>query len=386
MGIDSSREEARAGRKQPGAWQRIHGILVSTKLAIALLVVVLACCIAGVTIWRYDEARRVIFSTLWFNALLVLLALSSATAFFSRVWRRKLTLLSVGMIVFHLSFAALLGGVVYNSLFRFRGLLRLTEGESLPNNAATSYDVVERGRFFSFDRLRGETTLNKVHRSYQVNGQDKRSAYEIVVGEGDRKVTDTIYIARGLEHGELRYICWHEGYTVLLVLSDSGGNELYGGYLPLQSLRQADGKYLYASGRASGAAAFLFPPAPDEPVAELLVTYRPSTIAEREGEVAFEARPLGPDRSPGPVRKGKVIVGAEWDAGPFRLSPREIRYWVAMDVRHDPGVNVILGSLSFGLGGMVLIFVARIRQGAARKRSPTLPDGARAVVGREEVA
>ncbi|MBL0277582.1 MAG: hypothetical protein IPQ24_16135 [Anaeromyxobacter sp.] len=60
-----------------------------------------------------------IFSTLWFNGLLVLLAVSSAAAFFSRIWKRKASLVQAGMIIFHLSFLAVLGGVVVNSLFHF---------------------------------------------------------------------------------------------------------------------------------------------------------------------------------------------------------------------------------------------------------------------------
>jgi hypothetical protein len=366
-----SRSAAASARRAPGSWRRAYAFLVSPRLAIALLVAVLACCVAGVTIWRYEEARNVIFSTLWFNALLVLLAVSSAAAFFSRIWKRKLTLLSVGMIAFHVSFATLLGGVVCNSLFRFRGLMRLTEGETLTNGDPQSYDLVERGRFFDFRTLRGETTLNRVHRKYEVDGMDKHAAYEVTVGEGDAKVTETIYVARGLVHDGVRFLRWHEGFSVLVVMTDPSGEEIYGGHLPLQSLRQADGSYVYASGRRTGAAAFLFPPAPDEPRAELLVTFRPSAVADREGEIGFQVRPLGADGSAGPERTGRVAVGGVFDAGAFKLEPREIRYWVAVDVSRDPGLNVILGSLCSGLGGMVLIFVARLRRGGRRGLSPT---------------
>ena len=65
-----------------------------------------------------------------------------------------------------------------------------------------------------------------------------------------------------------------------------------------------------------------------------------------------------------------MLVGGRFDAGEFTLSPEEIRYWVGMDVRYDPGLNVILGSLCCGLAGMVITFVGRIRQGSARERRP----------------
>jgi hypothetical protein len=57
-------------------------------------------------------------------------------------------------------------------------------------------------------------------------------------------------------------------------------------------------------------------------------------------------------------------------------------------VRYDPGLTVILASLCFGLGGMTVTFVGRIRQGAARRKrmdggGPTAPEAPGA---REETA
>jgi len=126
FGEDTAAAEPPRPRRERGALARTYALLTSPRLAIALLIAILACCVVGVTLVRGERAWRLIFSTLWFNALLVLLALSSAAAFFTRVWRRKLSVVQVGMIVFHVSFATLLGGVVYNSLFHFDGMLRLT--------------------------------------------------------------------------------------------------------------------------------------------------------------------------------------------------------------------------------------------------------------------
>src|SRR5512133_774844 len=173
--------------------RRLHLFLVSPKLAIALLIGVLGCCLVGVTVLRGARAGQLIFSTLWFNALLVLLAVSSAAAFFTRIWRRKLTLVSAGMILFHLCFAAMLGGIVYNRLFFFRGVLRLTEGETLPNGQLESYDWSEQGRFFDRSRLPGETTLLRMHVNYSVGSDNKRAAYEIAVDSGDARVRHIIY-------------------------------------------------------------------------------------------------------------------------------------------------------------------------------------------------
>lgn len=357
-----------ARRAQGLAW-RAYAFLVSPKLAIALLVGVLACCVVGVTVYRGARAWELIFSTLWFNALLVLLALSSGAAFFSRIWKRKLTLVSVGMILFHLSFLALLAGVVYDGLFHFRGTMRLTEGETLPNARPESYDVVEHGRFFGFGRLRGETTLREVHRGYKVDGQEKRVAYRVLVEDGERREQGTIYVTRHLDFEGVRYFPSKEGYSLLLVLYDADGKEQYGAHVPLQSLKQPDGSHLYASGSATEALSFPFPPPPQHPRAEILVTYRPNTVEERTGDVGFRVWPLGVHGKAASERGGKVAVGETFNAGELALSPREVRYWVGMDVRYDPGLNIALASLCVGLGGIVLTFVGRVRQGAAGKRA-----------------
>jgi cytochrome c biogenesis protein ResB len=348
----------------------VYALLTSPKLAIGLLVAILVCCVVGVTVLREERAWRLIFSTLWFNALLVLLAVSSAAAFFARIWRRKLTVVQVGMIVFHLSFAALLGGVVYNSLFHFNGLIRLTEGETLPNAAPESYDGIEKGRLFDMRRLRGETTLLRMHPKYVVDGQNKRYAYEIAVGEGSRKTTGTIFVTRDLEHDGVRYLCEKEGYSILVVLNDKDGRVLYGAHVPLQSIPQQDGSRLYATGTKTEPQSFPFPP--EQPLAELILTFRPSTVAERQGDVGFHLFPLQPSDaaagagSHGERRNGEVPVGGEFDAGSYTLTPREIRYWVAMNVRYDPGLSVILGSMCAGLAGMMITFYGRIRQGPRR--------------------
>jgi hypothetical protein len=355
-------------RRPRTALDRAYALLTSTKLALALLVAVLACCVVAVTLLPADRAWALIFSSLWFNALLVLLAVSSAAAFFTRIWRRKPTLFSAGMILFHLSFAALLGGVVFNSLFHFKGLLRVTEGETVPTGALESYDAAEHGRFFDFGRLRGEATLLRMHSRYTVDGKDKRAAYEIAVGEGDAKATGTIYITQDLEHRGVRYLCAKEGYSVLLIMSGRDGREIYGAHVPLQSLKQPGGGYLYATGSPAGAASFAFPPPPAEPRADVLVTFRPNTVVERAGDVGFEVTPLDASGARGAERTGQVSVGGTFDAGELSLSPREVRYWVGMDVRYDPGLTVILASLCSGLGGMVLTFVARVRQGTAKRR------------------
>jgi cytochrome c biogenesis protein ResB len=323
-----------------------------------------------VTVFRGARAGPLIFSTLWFNALLVLLAISSATAFFSRIWRRKLTLVSAGMILFHLCFAAMLGGIAWNRLFFFEGLLRMTEGETLPNGRLESYDRFVKGRFFDVARLRGETTLLKMHRDFKVEGANKRAAYEIAIDDGATRSRSVIYVAEYLDFEGVRFFCSMEGYSLLLVIADEEGRERFGAFVPLQSLKQRDGTVLYASAKKMDAPPFPFPPPPAPPLAGVQLGFRPNTVADRAGDVTIEVWGVGPNGELLEAsRKGTVAVGQPFDAGDYALTAREVRYWVGMNVRYDPGLPVVLSSLCLGLAGMALTFVGRVRQGGARRRA-----------------
>lgn len=351
----------------------IYDFLASARLAMALLIIILVCCIVGVTVFRGVRAGEVIFATLWFNALLVLLVINVACCFFGRVWHRKLTLVSFGMILFHLSFVAMLGGVVYNSLFYFRANIRLTEGEVLPSGDLQSYDIVEKGRFFNMSKLKGETSLIRMHTGYKVAGDDKRAAYEVAVGGGSDRQQGIIYITHKLTQKGFDYFNDVEGYSLLLTQSDKKGQVLYSGHYPLQSIRQKDGSFQYGSGYKDGdkviASPAPFPAPPEIPRFELQVTYLPSKLQERAGECQFQAYALDEKGLPDLQKlivDGKAPIGASLPVGEDMISAKEVRYWVSMHVRHEPGKYIVLSSLWVGLAGMIITTMGRMLRSRQR--------------------
>ncbi len=346
--------------------RKIYDFLASAKLAMALLVAILGCCVVGVTLWRGERAGQLIFSTLWFNALLILLVVNVACCFFGRIWYRKLTVVSFGMILFHMSFVVMFCAIVYNSLFCFEGLIRLSEGETLPNGNIESYDHISHGRFFSFSRLKGETTLVKMHTGYKVNGDDKRAAYEVVVGDGNSNKKEMIYITHNLNYRGVDYLPSKEGFTLLLALNDKEGKEVYGAYYPLQSLKQKDGSILYTSGTKDGPGGSPFPQEPMQPLFTLQVAYHPDAKKERAGEVLFSVAPLKSTAAMPEEREyieGKAAIGETFKGPDYSLAAKEVRYWVGMDVRYEPGKPVLLGALWVGLAGMIITTIGRMMNG-----------------------
>lgn len=343
--------------------RKIYSFLASAKLAMFLLIVILASSLAGTTIVRGEQAWNVIFSSLWFNGLLVLLVVNVACCFFGRIWGRRVTLISFGMILFHLSFVTMFIGIVYNSLFFFRGTIRLTEGESLASGSFDSYDSLNRGRFYNISKLKGETSLIKMHTRYKVDGKDKRSAYQISVGEGLVKKEGIIYLTNNLEHKGYKYLPDREGYSVLTILYDKSGKELFGAHLPLQSLLQKDKSYLFTTGTKTGASVLPFPQGPEKPRIFLNVGYRPDQKTERSGKAFFQIWPFvqeGLKEYDKPLATGNAAIGAIANVGEYQLAVKEVRYWVIMNVRYEPGQPIVLTSLWVALFGVTLTTLARM--------------------------
>jgi len=153
----------------------------------------------------------------------------------------------------------------------------------------------------------------------------------------------------------------------LIILYNSLGKELYGAHVSLQSLKQKDESYLYTTGTKEGPGPFPFPQDPLKPLFGLQVAYRPSLLKGREkaGEAFYQVWPLqGEDSGPGghALAEGKAAISNRVNMGRYYLEAKEVRYWVGMNVRYEPGKPIVLTSLWVGLGGMILTFIGRMRR------------------------
>jgi len=395
--------------------RKIYDFLASVKLAIALLITILVSCLSGVTLYRGDQATEMIFGTLWFNGLLVLLVTNTACCFFGRMWRRKITVITFGMILFHLSFVAMFLAIVFNSLFYFEGLLRLTEGETLSNRDPKSYDVSRHGLFFSYSRLKGETTLLQVHRGFKVDGVDKLIAYDISVAEGGTSKNGTIYINNKFPYKGVEYIRDREGFSLLTIVNDKQGKELFGIFIPLQSIKQND-DILYTTGSRFKQGAINFPPEKGkDSFFDLQLSYLMDNQPgkDRNGRVRFQVWPvqstqaghtgnlpaggtMGAGHTDGnppagggsmpttgtghtgnipaggmmpmggvvptekPMADGTVNIAEKLSFGDYQLFVPEVRYWVGMNVLYNPGKPFVLASLLAGLVGIIITMVGRM--------------------------
>lgn len=337
----------------------------STLLALVLLIAILVSCIVGAAALPVPVGRVVVFSSLWFNGLLILLVLNAAFCFFRAARFRNLNPVSGGIIVFHLSFILLFAGIVYNSLFYYKGALRLTEGESMALGDPNVYDEEYWGPFFNHQWMRGTVTLHKLYTQYKEGNLNKGVANELSIVDGNRHAKGIIYPTRHLAFNGFKFFKNKDGFAPLLVLYDRHGKEIYGAYTSLQSFKQKDKSLLYVTGtKQDGPGSIDFPQIQNmPPLFKIQFTYHLPKLKNGIAKASFKIWEYSKDKKNGQGRlvyEGTAAMGQNVVFSDHALSMQEVRYWASMDVRYNPGLPLILTSLWIGLGGIILTTVARL--------------------------
>lgn len=336
--------------------------LRSIKLALILLILVFLSSILG-AILPPTLGREIIFSSLWFNSLLVLLTVNILFCTLKRVTNlfvfirglNSRSFVLLGSIIFHFSFILLFLGIIYNSLFFFEGGIRLTEGETLSCSDEENYDWIRKGRFFEITKLKdlGEIYFHKLYPSYYVRGDYKGVANKIVLTAGSNKKEGIIYKNSPLKYKGFEFYREVDGLSPLFVFRDRWGRVLGGAYAPLNAVRRPDGNFNYVGG---------FPFPQGNPFFGLWSAYFPGTKNEK-AKVFLEIKQLvsaNQDEGEKELFKGKVFLKEMVPVGFFLISVDEIRYWSRFTVIYRPGLSLIFFSFWLALGGISLTTITKI--------------------------
>jgi hypothetical protein len=328
------------------------------------MAVILGVVLAATVFLAAPTAQQFVFTSYWFNGLLVALVVNTAFCFFSKLNRRTWDIAFTGLVIFHLSFVTLFLGVAYDKLFYFFGTVRLTEGETLNLADPASYDDSAWGRFFvPQTMLKGALTLDKVIPYHVVDGEKKGVANELTFGEGAHAVKGIVYTTRHIAYNGFRFFRSKEGYAPLIVLYDSRKNSLYGAYVPLQSLRKKDDSVYFTTGTQQGPGTLDYPAEPEQPLFELLARYYPDQKEERAGHMQFTIFPLHAGRETAPAKKlaeAKVEMGKKIRVGDHFLAMNEVRHWASLEMLYNPGRYIIMLSFWAGIGGLALTVLTRL--------------------------
>jgi len=337
--------------------------LRSTRLALILLILVFLSSILG-AILPSALGREIIFSSLWFNFLLVLLTVNILFCTLRRITNLRKFIhefTRIGSTIFHFSFILLFIGVTYNSLFFFEGGIRLAEGESLSCSDEQNYDWIRKGRFFEIAKLKnlGEIYLHKLYPVYYVKGDYKGVANKISLRTESNEKEGIIYVNSPLKYKGFEFYHEVDGLSPLFVFRDRWGRVLDGAYAPMHAVKRPDGNFNYVAG---------FPFPQTNPFFGLWVVLFPPTKDER-AKIFLEVKQLvSPNQSGVEIElfKGKVFLKETVPVGFFFISVDEVRYWSRMKVIYRPGLPLIFSSFWLALSGISLATVAKMTKWGRR--------------------
>ncbi|HDL01766.1 MAG TPA: hypothetical protein ENH23_05995 [candidate division Zixibacteria bacterium] len=147
----------------------------------------------------------------------------------------------LGSIIFHLSLVLLLFSVVLNYLYKFEGILALTEGQSIVENR-DDYTRAYQGPFYSEEYGRFKIKHIAYYPAYLINDK-KTSASEISLQDSPNAPETTVvvttnnpFVYNGLEfHYELQH-----GYSPEVIVIDSTGKTIFKRFIRLAIQRSKE--------------------------------------------------------------------------------------------------------------------------------------------------
>ncbi|MGH3097492.1 MAG: cytochrome c biogenesis protein ResB [Streptosporangiales bacterium] len=293
-----------------------------------------------------------------------------------------------GNLFFHVALVVLLVAVAIGSLFGYKGNVVVTEGDGFANTVI-SYDSFQHGRFANSDDLAPFTvTLDKFTASYVAKGpergtpKDFRARLHYRERPGAPKQKYDLRVNSPLDVGGSKVYLLGHGYSPQITVRDGDGKVVSSGAVPFvaQDKNNFASKGVvkaYATKPQMGFQMFFLPtfavtrqgptsayPAPLDPVI-LLIAYE-GDLSPKNGAAqsvyTLDTSKMKQVRLPQKsqmLRPGQTVK-LPGDRGSVTFTG--LKEYSALQVKHDPGKVLALGSAAVAIGALLLsLFVRRRR-------------------------
>ena len=294
-----------------------------------------------------------------------------------------------GNILFHLSFALMLVGVAWNTLWAYKGEVIVVEGQAF-SNSLTQYDDFSAGGAFRPANLQPFTIWVDTFTAKFETGEVQRGAARVFqadvrIAHADGATEDArIEVNHPLVvDGTQVHLIGH-GYAPVVTVTDAQGNTAYSGpvvFLPQDGNFTSLGVIKAPDARPNylGFEGFFLPTAivdemgprsvfPDALAPELFVNVWTGPVREETGrpESVYSLTKDGLEQMRTP--DGNVVT--------FRIAPGQVidlpdgsslsfddwRRWTKLQVSNEPGLWLVIGSVLLSVLGMMLSMYVRPRR------------------------
>lgn len=264
---------------------------------------------------------------------------------FRLVYRTERTLLRVrhvGSILFHLSLLLIMTSIILNFLYKYHGVLAMTEGQTL-TDVPEAYHREFKGPLYADLEGRFAVTLDEIITSDSYTFEPgSKAKVSIATGDG-LPITTEVSTNHPFESGELEFhYGLKSGYSPELQLIDSGGNDLFRSFVRLAS-RKIDGRVMHRD------LAFVHAEEIQMEV-DVLEGDDPTTVSyavqiQQDTAMLYEGTMAMTDT-------------VQFDGYEFTI-PR-LRRWCYIDVVKSPYLNLVFLGFWLALSGLVVSFVPRL--------------------------
>ncbi len=250
----------------------------------------------------------------------------------------------LGSIIFHLSLVFLLIGVVLNYLYKFEGVLALTEGQSIVENS-NDYTRIYQGPFYSEEYGRFKIKHIAYHPTYIIN-EKEASASEILLQDSPNAPETTVVLTtnypftyNGLEfHYELQ-----NGYSPEVIVIDSTGKTIFKRFIRLAIQRSKDNT-IHA----------------DYYVLKdynMKITIKATPRQNLIDSTLFN---LDVEINDNLLYQGTIELNDTISYNGYKLVIPRLRQWCYYHIVKSPFLNLIFGSFWMALFGMTIGLISRV--------------------------
>jgi cytochrome c biogenesis protein len=293
-----------------------------------------------------------------------------------------------GNLLFHVALLVLLVAVALGSLFGYRGNILVTEGDGFANSVI-SYDSMQRGRFFTDSAMSPFTIhVDRFRALYVPTGEDRGTPqrYDAYLSYADRpgaaKQRYDLQVNKPLSVGGTKVYLLDHGYSPEFTVRDAKGDVVTSGPVPFIA---EDTKSYLSQGVVKAPAAnpqlgfqmFFLPtfamsrqgptsafPAPLDPVV-LVVAYEGDLGMDQGGAQSvftLDTKRMRQIRLPQKSQLMRPGDKVNLPGGRGSVEFTGIKQYVTLQVNHDPGKSLALGSAIVAIGALLLsLFVRRRR-------------------------
>lgn len=247
----------------------------------------------------------------------------------------------IGSIVFHLSLLVIIAGILLNYLYKYEGVLALTEGQQASDRAA-EYFREFKGPLYRDAYENFAVRLDSLRRAADVSAP-AGTARITLLPNGETPLSGEISINHPLEWKDIEFhIGQTTGYSPEIHLLDEKDSTVFRAFMRV-AVGHEDNRDIHRD--------FVF--IPDQDLRLEVEVVPPEADGEYRFSVAVHDRDMQ-------VYEGVVGLGqaAEFEGAKLILS--RIRSWCYIGVIKSPYLGLVFFGFWSGLSGMALVFASRI--------------------------